>query len=80
MTTIKDGDNYYIIVNGDAKIMLTKNYLGTHGHSKGWQTYKHIDGRWIWAGVDSRVTGYHISDPPIFSSIKAAREYYSALG
>lgn len=79
MTIIKDGDSYFVLVNGDCRIMLARHTFGTHGNSSGWDTYKRIDEKWVYAGIDRRVAGYQIDDPPHFNSIKQARDYYSAM-
>lgn len=77
-TLIKVDDCYYIVDHtGNQVVKLEKNTFGTHGHSRGYQTYrKHPDGRWIWTGIDARISKVSFEDPAHFQNLNEIRSYY----
>lgn len=75
-TLVKAGDVSLILCDEVLTYKLEKNSFGTHGHYRGYQLYKLINGRWMWTGADERCTHVHFDEPCFFGSIKAAVQYF----
>lgn len=79
MMLIKSDDVYYIVdASGNQVVKFEKDSFGTHGHWKGYLTYRKTDaGDWMWTGVDRRIVKVTFTDPEYFRNLKEIKSYYS---
>ena len=83
MSIIKTGDRYEA-VNSDGFVVayIVKNYMGTHGHSRGWEHYVYCRKVQDYARGDAVSYVYQDDSfrdiPWTFRNIKQFSEYYAA--
>ena len=74
----KETDRIYVIDDSGNEIaMAEKQYMGTHGHWRGYLHYVKENGKWVWCGTDRMFCSIPEEVPAWFGSVKEIKRYYN---